>query len=223
MAKNAVMNREERAKRRKTISEYVKKKNCDVTTAAKHFKVSESTIKVACKEYKVELSKGTGKRSVIPKTFDILADLIMGKENMTEIAERYGISKQAVDSIKKRAYPSLRAARLKAEQKKFEDVDEFGIAYDLLKGDYTVSGIAEKHGISQKVVRQVKQAVIKAGLIDLFREHGRKALNVSGQSSFRIAKLLNDGLPVSEVADITATTQESIRQVQHRAKKAGLL
>lgn len=223
-SRRTVLSRELRADRRKRIADYVKENQCDAKTASKHFGVSIATVKVSCKEHRVELiSKTTGRRPVKPKTFEILGDLIIGKESMVEIAERYGISKQAVDSIRKRAEPTIRACNRVCKNQHLEDIDQFKIAFELLRGEYSVAGIAEELNVPKKMVQRVKKRLDETGIEDLFREHGRKALHVSGGTTLRIAKLLQDGMNVSDVAEITDTTTESIRQVQTRAKKAGLL
>jgi len=113
MTKPAVSH-EERAARRKEMAEFVKQHGGDrkaLEAAAKKFGVVAATVIRSCASHgvRVRAYKGPGEKRTVsgnlpvnPRTVQIIAELIRGDRSQSEIARKYGVSRQQVGVVKQK-------------------------------------------------------------------------------------------------------------------------
>lgn len=86
------LSQKQRTKRRERIAKHASKHG--VTSTAAKFEVSPTTVRVACAEHEIE-----PKRAVPEVSYALLARLINTADSFQEIADDYGIRRQAVSKI----------------------------------------------------------------------------------------------------------------------------
>ena len=220
---NQKKSHEERLRDRRRIAKAVEKgggKNVD--EIAEKFSVSVRHVRNCCKEFNVKTYRSRGRNAghLASSTYEVIADIIRGVYSLSEIGERHKLSKSRVASIKR----ELNAAKVldAVDDMYVADYDEYHVMADILARK-PFDAIAERHGTTEREVRRIKKCLVESGIVRMFEERGKKALNIADVSSFKIAGDLMEGLSVAEISEEMEVRESSVQAVKDRARRAGLI
>lgn len=195
----------DRQSRRRKIAAHVRR-NRDIDAAARHFSVSETTVRNSCREYRVAIPPREPATRKLSKTdiVAIVAEILSGN-SIHAIAEIFGVSHELISVVRREMAEyeifDVEAVKELADERRRKERElearNSAIAEACGKG-MLVADAAEKFGVSQSIVLKV---IAAAGLTP------------NDAKKFRVVKRLAAGEHFAEAAEAEGVHVNTVRRM----------